>query len=412
MNPQDPKTINDLVSQLMNNNPNSGSSNPNPNSTSIPRPPSVPPKSPSMDLNTPSLPKDYQSSVRTMQSDIETVKKIQRGEEPSTAPKPEFLAPKPAPTPVFKPVPAPAPAPAPVSKSPQVPIPPPPPQKPTVEVRPVEITPKKEEKITTSSDKKAFSVPSSSGGLLHNRLVLLGIPLIILIGAGVYWYVRNQSNQAVYSPTPTPEVTETPILSDLESKFGLASNINILGTEPDILGSIKAQLQTNLGLGQFKSYKVLKDQGQYNLDDFLALFITNPSTLTSSGTLKTTDWTLVMYGHQGQDGMTISRPFIVAKISDPAKVGELMLSWETNTVLIKDMARLFGYDHNLSKGKVSLAGDNYRGNSFRFAKVNSRDFGLSYAVIDNYLLLASSRDSFRAAADVLIGPIVPPTQGK
>lgn len=356
MNPQDPKLIDDLVSQLVNNNPNNKSPNPNP-------PNSLPRSLPDTNINV-SKQQQYESSVRTMQSDIEQIKKTQGKDEHLFVPKPkvEILAPKP-------------------------------------EIKP----PLVKEIIKPPSDKSSFSIPSVSKISPRVRLIILSVPIIVLIGAGIYFYVWNQPDQPSVSE-PTPQITKTPVLSSFEYIFGLASDIIIpvSGMESDLQGSIISQLSVNLTPGQLKSYKVLNTQNiQYSLSDFLSIF--SPS-VADSEAFKVWDWVLVTHSHYDENGNVVNRLFIAAKISDEVQVKNTMLSWQQNNNLIKDMAKLLGYDQNLSQ-KATLTDDTYNGIGLKFAKVLTRDSGISYAIFNNYLVIASSRDSFRKAIDFLYSPL-------
>ena len=74
-----------------------------------------------------------------------------------------------------------------------------------------------------------------------------------------------------------------------------------------------------------------------------------------------------------------------------------MNTWEPR--IINDLAKLF----NLGKlsPQLSFTSDVYSGVSFRFVRIPNKDSGIAYAIFQNYLVLGSSRDSFRAVISVL-----------
>jgi len=429
---QDPNAIDDLVSQLVNpvrslardkvaspqdlgeatsygvnpnrSNPNQSSSNPPPRPPSAPQ--SSPPSKPTPPSNLPGMdsgPKSgqgYQSSVRTMQSDIEAIKNSQSlsgvsVSRPASVPTPVPKSPAFAPPqgPRISDGPMPPPPPAPPTGGPVRP-PPPPPPKPFMPERPVSPFPvKPEAKVPQSGS--TFAIPNNSGPSSKKPMIMGAIVIVILaVGLGAYFYLANRSGPIV---STTPEPTATPIIAPFESQFGSVTSIVILSTDTNFADSAKTQLASNLNPGQFKAYKVLDEQNnQYDLGEFL-------SGMGSKGQLaagiSSSNWVIVVYGHYNEAGVGINRPFMVAEISDAVKTQELMSAWELNSNLVKDMAKLFDYEKNLDN--TSLASDTYGNVNFKYARLKTRDYGLSYAITGDNLIIASSRDSFRGAVDAL-----------
>ena len=375
-------------------------------------PPPIPPRpvsppSPSSSFYVPPQPprpsSGYQSSVRTLESDLESLKK---GQAPSgfnidkkpasslpvtPAPSvPKFTLPTPAPT---KPI------------SPPLGVPTKPPVPPTPPVQ--------------TSDKSGFSVPSMGGGqMFNNKLLIMAVAALVIIGGVIYWYfmLKPSAPELGYTPTPTPESSATPAPYLFETEYGTTSTIVVPRGYPNfadlVMSGILNASQAELVPGEFGPYVVVdNDNSQYTLGDFLSS-LGAPYGVTRSSAFNTKDWVFVTYNHYNQSGTVISRPLIAFKSDDITEVNNAMLAWETS--LVDDMSDIFGYQPS----QTILVSDYYNGLNdndlnFKYAKLTSRDYGISYVVFDDYLIIASSRDSFRAAVDALtLPPLLETEMGK
>ncbi|GEM_PF-3755556 len=438
MSSQDPNAnaIDDLVSQLIKNpnnlpsnrpsqsNPSRPVSQPNPPIPPAPFKPSPPPTPPrnmppqntqpskpspvspaSPPQNLPGMtvtpPNDktqqYQSSVRTMQSDIEAIKRSQSLGVPFTPksvplPPPELKNEKPSAPKLEVPVPPKLPD---ISKLSEKPIRP----EPFTSQRPPiipNLPPIKEEVKPEPSSGPGLSFPKFSG--LSRTWLIIGVVVLVLAGGGLAYLYLWPSSEPI--PSPTPTASATPRLSVFEIKFGAPSSVIVPSTDLNFVETTKLGMSKDIAPGQFKAYRVLdENQARYGLGTFLGKLGAAPM-VSASDYFKTSDWALVAYGHYDQAGGSINRPFIVVKITDPTKVQELMSAWESNN-LIRDMAGLFQYEQDAS---AVMTNDTYNNVSFRFARLKTRDSGISYAVLKDILIIASSRDSFRAAVDALSSP--------
>ena len=368
---------------------------------SISIPPSVQPK-PAPTLITPpptSGVKEYQSSIRTMGEDIS---KLKQGQQPMGVPFPRK---------VEQIVPAPQPLPSkPVMPSPQFKIPDvnlgeirkAAPMAPTKSVPSPQPTPPLTPKVEPKSQ---IYVPQEGSQSGNRNMLYVGIGAKAIVAGFSYWFFVLRAPAPVVveeSPVPTPIQTPTPTPFPFE-KLGIAEKISIPSTSV-FLSSLTTEMSVRQPMaGQIKVYDIVdENQQKYSFKEFLTKLSIDTATLNDSGgLLDTKEWVLGSYGQIGTgQGGNFARPFIVITQKDSASATSLMNTWESR--IINDLSKLF----NLGKlsPQLSFTSDAYSGVSFRFVRIPDRDLGVAYAVFQNYLILGSSRDSFRAVIDTLTTP--------
>jgi len=227
-------------------------------------------------------------------------------------------------------------------------------------------------------------------------MIIAGIAIIF---AGLYWFliIRTQTPEIVEEiPTPTPTQTSTPPPSAFD-KLGSIEEITIPSTSV-FSSSLTSEMSTRQPVtGQIRLYSIVdENQQKYSFKDFL-IKLNIDTSLLNSEILDTEEWTLGVYGQLGASQNTSMRPFIVLVQNDSTSTTSLMNIWEPK--LITDLSSLF----NLTdiSTNLSFTPDIYSNINFRFIRIPDRDLGVAYAVFQNYLVFASSRDSFRAIIDAL-----------
>ena len=355
---------------------------PQPTQPAVPRPqtpPFSPPPGPKPQQTQQPIPQPFQSPVRTMESDLANLRKSQPTSgstfQPPMPPKPAF------------------PLPPPLGGLPTAP-------KPAVPPASASIIPKTGQ---AEVPKPGFSVPQKSSPFANKRFLMIGIIVLALAAGGVYWYfMMSSDDQDLYvSPTPAPVASETPAPNLFESEFGTPSMIVVQKGYPNfadlVMSGILNISEPELTLGEFRSFNIVdENNSKYTFGEFLENLGVSYD-VSSPIVFDTTDWVFGMYNHTDDKGMVVSKPFIVLKASDIGQANDAMLKWGVGNSLVNNLAGLFGYQ----AAEASLESDIYNGLNFKFAKVPSRDSGVAYVVFDNYLVIASSRDSFRAAVDAL-----------
>ena len=338
--------------------------------------------------------KEYQSSIRTMNEDIS---KIKQGQKPmgidvprkveQAVPTPQPMAPKPAmPSQQFK-VPSvnlgEAQKTGPLAQSKDVLKPP--------------ITPKAE-------PKPQIYIPEGGQKGGNRSMLFVGIGILALVAGFAYWFfvLRSPAPEVVIeTPTPTPTQVPTPIPLPLE-KLGIAEKVSIPSTSVFLSSSTtEMNAKQPTVVGQIKLLDIVdENQQKYSFKEFLTKLLIDTSTLNDSELLDTREWVLGLYGQLGSAQSVSVRPFFVLVQKDGTLTTNLMNTWESR--IINDLTKFF----NLGKvsSKLSFTPDVYSGINFRFVRIPDKDLGVAYAIFQNYLVLGSSRDSFRAVIDALATP--------
>ncbi len=112
------------------------------------------------------------------------------------------------------------------------------------------------------------------------------------------------------------------------------------------------------------------------------------------------DAIILLYGQLAMKSTgpkTESRLAFIQEIKNPTAYVVAMRQWDTT--IVTSMASLLGY----TKNKNVLVDDTYSGVPFRYVQIPDNTLGLAYAtVVNKYLVIASSKDSFRFIVDTLL----------
>ena len=377
---------------------------PQPKPLEMPKPQFNVPPQPKPAPTTPGV-KEYQSSIRTMSEDISRLK---QGQQPMGVPVPrkvEQIVPVP---PQATPAPAKPPVTGPQFKIPDVNL------GETKRSAPLAQS-KNLPGITIPSIPKGPSVPKVGGAVPapqiyvpqegqpggNRNMLFIGIGVVAVVAGFAYWFfvLRAPAPEVVIeTPTPTPIEIPTPTPPPLDI-LGVAENIFIPSTSVFLTSLTTAISSKQPVAGQIRLYNIVdENQQKYSFKEFLIKLSIDTSTLNDSGgLLDTHEWVLGLYGQLGTSQGISARPFIVFTQKDSNLATGLMNTWEPR--IINDLAKLF----NLGKlsPQLSFTSDVYSGVSFRFVRIPNKDSGIAYAIFQNYLVLGSSRDSFRAVISVL-----------
>lgn len=356
--------------------------------------PATPPASGSTPSPTAPGVKEYQSSIRTMNEDIS---KIKQGQQPAGVPIPrkveqitpqasQSVPPKPTmPSQQFK-VPSvnlgEIQKSGPMAQSKDIPKPP--------------VAPKIE-------SKPQIYVPQEGQTGGNHNMLFMAIGAVAILAGFAYWFFVLRSSVpeiVIESPTPTPTEIPTPTPFPPE-KLGITEKISIPSTSV-FLSSLTTEMNARQPIaGQIRLYDIVdENQQKYSFKEFLAKLLIDTSTLNDSGLLDTREWVIGLYGQIGTDQNSSGRPFIVLKQNESNLATNLMSTWEPR--IINDLAKLF--DLSKFSSKLSFTSDTYSNINFRFVRIPDRDLGVAYAIFQNYLVIGSSRDSFRATLDALVTP--------
>ncbi len=405
-----------------------------------PKPAPAPSAPPAPATNGPS---SFSSSIRTMGSDVNALK---AGQAPvgialekksdsfatatgGSAPSPSApaatpvapAAPKPAaPSLTIPPAPSSAVAPAPAPRTPSAPTPTPPPA-----VRPAPFAPAPppapaftRPPVAPAQAPSPIAPPPPSSGGSNTKIYAIVAVIVLIFGGLIAWLlIFKAPAQVAVSPTPiiTQTPTSTPVLPPLVRAFGTAKPITIASSDTNALKTLQAALAAEVvDPNAVRSYALVDETGKvYGFGDFLTKVLKLPLGASDITTLDSQTWTLGLYGQlnppplgtAGSDlgdnlaKQTITnKVFLVAQVSDPNAVSALLQGWET-TYLVKDFGAILGY--TMPKTFPAFTPDYYNGLPIRYRELPDSTKGLGYATIDNLLLIGSSRDTFRAAADAL-----------
>ncbi len=226
--------------------------------------------------------------------------------------------------------------------------------------------------------------------------------IIVLGGAGVAAYFLYFKGTVEPTPTPIASTTPTPVpLSQLERVAGTSLATVKLPASGYPYDAIKTFISSQtIQPGELTFYKVGSEQDKiYYFDEFIIrLDLTLPPNVDTSF-IKNSNWTLGLYGQlTGTVDNIDNKAVIVAEVSDSEQAKLMMANWEAT--LPQNLETLFGYD--LSGSSPEFVSDTYLGESFRYIKISDQTSGLAYAVVGKLLVLASSKDSFRAVVSLIL----------
>ncbi len=339
------------------------------------------------------------SSLRTMQSDISALNQgkaptgvpIDKSPATPVAPKPSGPIIKPAPgfgTPNLPPLPTqPATPPQRTTGLPPLPssIPPLQPASPS-------ITP--------------ISIPDHSGG--SSKILVIVLIIILVVGGGgfgIWYFIQNRATPVAVSPTPSPTESSTPSPAPLtpralfEKIFGQIGIITLPTTNP--LAAIRTALASSAAIPNAPAsvFQLHDETGtQLTFSDVVTRLKIPVPTTVDLLSFNSPDWIVGSFHQQSNTGH-IERPVIIIPLNDTGAAKTALTAWEPS--LSQDLGSLLGYT---IKKPIPFKEDFYNGLSFRYVQVPDKDSGLAYTIVNNSLVIASSRDSFRYIVDALQQP--------
>ena len=206
------------------------------------------------------------------------------------------------------------------------------------------------------------------------------------------------STQATSTPIIPAPATSTPATSSAAAVLVGETKILEFASIAEISGLLKNALQDNKGVGLNRL--IFQTSGQaLSLPDFLVVFQAAwPGNV--SGLLKN-ESILIVSG----EGLA-SRFGLIVPVNNSVALVQALKSWEPN--MEKDWAGLW---FTLGKTKPALTRyflyAKYQGTYFRYQTFTKQDFGICYAVVDNYLVVTTSYAQMKLILNELKKPINP-----
>ncbi len=263
-------------------------------------------------------------------------------------------------------------------EAPAAPSPLPPPIKPPLKP-PEKPTEPKPSLIPKPSFKKP---PSNKRIWLKVILTLLTLAILGAIASFWYWYL------VVREKTTTPEPEE--IVEELIIPPALIATEDSWTIE---FPSLSQVLQEDLGEGQFTRL-VIKDEFEnkaWGLREFFEVFgVETPATFYDK---INNDFTLFIYSSQG-----INRLGFVAEVTEFDLIS-LLADWEATTMEqdIEDLAVFLGKTG--PAGTAAFKEATYKGTAFHYLSLQPENFGLCWAMTDNYFIFTFSGESIIKTMD-------------
>ncbi len=273
-----------------------------------------------------------------------------------------------------------------------------------------------QEKITTKKEEKTSNVfsggpqtiirplpkkPSFKERLGIRIIIFLSLLIILaLIVSFLYWFFKirkdtipepnngGQNTPATSTPPDKPIILLPEPLINVDRTFEpeIDSNENL----PNAVLGI---LQQNLIKNQVNriAVKNVTEKRMVNLSDFATAF--NIKTPTGLLQKLENDYTLFAYSLENKN-----RLGFVAKIKEGNNVSASLLTWEKT--MKADMQPLLSFLGQTGTSSVkTFKKATYQNVSFRYLTISKDDFGLCYAVINNYFVFTTSYESMKIVID-------------
>ncbi|TSC91086.1 MAG: hypothetical protein CEN90_634 [Parcubacteria group bacterium Licking1014_17] len=352
------------------------------------------PATPPMGVQATGIPSgdNIKTTIRTMQEDVSALRK---GSQPigSSVDIKSAITPPPAP-PTIAPKP-PTSAPAPVIRT-APPIN-------TISPAPIIVPPK----LTVPGPVKpmpssTIPVPPQQSPSKTLKIIIVAVIALILLGViGYIIYKTVGGGGENATPTPTVSGNATPLTT--ESIFGIAKDITLpyTGDALSLLSSAIAAEQ--VAAGSINPYQIVGDTKGgvlYSFGEFLNRFSIDISALNDDALFSSTDWILGLYNQSDNGTFVGNRIVLVVKSSGDSDIQKTISDWAAN--MPSDFAGIFGYQ---TTGN-SLNDDVYSGVPFKYIQVADKNLGFAVAAVSinsgDYLVIGSSKESFRLAVDTLL----------
>jgi hypothetical protein len=236
--------------------------------------------------------------------------------------------------------------------------------------------------------KKKFKIP---------KPVLFIVPAIIIIGLGAFLYFQNQGDdQSQVQPgtenQPQIETEKLPaslIPVNETRKITISNDINII----DVLKQEEKIYQEAKTFKRVLLLSSLTDkEEQISLSDFFQKTGINVPPFVLSE-LKN-EYTLVFCTENGKNQLGL-----ITKISNSQNLREQMFFWETT--MINDLKNLF-LGKNNQPATSNFQDNNYKEIAIRYINFPEPDLTIDYAILDNFFVLTTSKESMYKIIDLLI----------
>ena len=242
-------------------------------------------------------------------------------------------------------------------------------------------------------------------------LVLGGLLLIAAASLAAFWFFTQKK-----ALDPLPEVPEAPVIQPagtpeklLSGQFQEALNLENTTSFP---GQFQESLAKETRNGFFKNVFVKKvvdyKEEWLSLDELLSLF--NGQLPAEIRNRLSGGYNLLVYQQPTPDGSTPfdSQDFLASKrillvldISEKEGLQEALSVWENQ--MAQDLAPLLFFGKNTPAAENTLYQENfYRGAFIRYLNFPQPDLSLDYLIVDQMLVLATSRESTFAIIDKIM----------
>ena len=247
------------------------------------------------------------------------------------------------------------------------------------------------------------SVPPSRGGAdvgIKPLYVVIVLVLLLVLGIGIYFIASSGGGGTIATKTPVPT---QPATSAQPTTVPNAADIVYTPTvlqikDTDTVANLRALLGAyNVPQGQVFSMAPTRvnESTRLPLRDFLTKFSVALPPEMDSSFINTRDYIYGVVAEQSADTNTPSpvlRPFFVIKVQNLAQTQSALQIWEPT--LLPSLAPILDYSPVAGTFKQEFV----NGVPFRYIQSPDAQHGVAYIIIDQYLLIASSRESFRAVS--------------
>lgn len=249
-----------------------------------------------------------------------------------------------------------------------------------------------EEKVI-KEDKKPVTQKRSVG--LPKLIALALIVILILGGLGGFLYWRNYSVE-VEEPTEPTEPTEPDIPQSLIPTSGTELIVLEAGYKDAFIQELKLILAKEKEEGALDSILIkITSQTEIryaSLSDFISfLGINLPTEIIQSN--------YTFFSYRQPEGARLG---LVIQLKEGADLSETLNLWETN--IQEDLKALFiGLNEQdvLTAATEEFQDNTYNEIAIRYLNFPSSDLSIDYAVVDDKLIIATSKESMYAAIDAL-----------
>jgi len=216
---------------------------------------------------------------------------------------------------------------------------------------------------------------------------IIGFIMVFAIGGFLYWQIGQPEPEPEPIPEPGPKLSQALISSEeiVKPKLSDYSNLSEL---------LKQESRRDQVSKTFKRIGVLR-----NDQEFLSLsrFFQNLGIAIPPYSLAqlTENYNLVLYSQNGK-----RRIGIIVEVQNLSTLKEQLKYWE-NT-MVNDLKNMF-LGESLPTPAISIFQDNvYRGNSIRFINFPDPELTIDYAIVNNYFILTTSRESMYGIIDRIV----------